>query len=288
MAKVSVSAYVGKVEEIYQEQPAYQSGGDGSGGVCDCIGMGRGALKRAGATGVHNMRGTNNFVRHVDANLQPLTSASQLQVGDIVLKTRDKDDPNMRLPDQYRVGGSDYSPKWGETNFTHFGTVTSVNPLVITHMTSPSAKKDKSIKGWGWFGQLPWVNYNGGSVDPDPDPDPSGGGDDPVSVEKATTMGAEGTSTVNLRSKKSTSSALVERIPIGEEVTVSNHGDTWCAVTWKGKKGYIMTQFLIFGEYTPGGDDEPIPSGDDEMILVNRSDLIFIQNMIASMLGGVG
>ena len=55
MGKVSVSAYVGKVEEIYREQPAYQSGGDGSGGVCDCIGMGRGALNRAGATGVHNM-----------------------------------------------------------------------------------------------------------------------------------------------------------------------------------------------------------------------------------------
>ena len=233
------------------------------------------------------MRGTNNFVRHVDVNLQPLTSASQLKVGDIVLKTRDKDDPSMRLPDQYRVGGSDYSSKWGETNFTHFGTVTSVNPLVITHMTSPSAKKDKSIKGWSWFGQLPWVNYSGS--DPDPDPDPHGG-DDPV-IEKATTCGAEGTSTVNLRSKKSTSSALVDRIPIGDEVTVTNHGDTWCAVTWQGKKGYVMTQFLIFGEYVPGGDDEddPVPSeDDDEMIMVSRSDLLFIQNMIASMLGGVG
>ena len=285
MAKVSVSAYVGKVEEIYQEQPAYQSGGDGSGGVCDCIGMGRGALERAGATGVHNMRGTNNFVRHVDANVQHLTSAGQLRVGDIVLKTRDKDDKTMPLPDQYRVGGSDYSSKWGEINFTHFGTVTSVNPLVITHMTSPSAKKDTSIKGWSYFGQLPWVNYSG--ADPDPDPYPHGGGDEPV-VEKATTHGAEGTSTVNLRSKKSVNSALVDRIPIGEEVTVTNHGDTWCAVTWQGKKGYIMTQFLIFGEYTPGGDDEPIPSGDDEMVLVSRSDLLFLQNMIASMLGGVG
>ena len=287
MGKVSVSAYVGKVEEIYREQPAYQSGGDGSGGVCDCIGMGRGALNRAGATGVHNMRGTNNFVRHVDANVQPLNSASQLRVGDIVLKTRDKDDKNMPLPDQYRVGGSDYSSKWGETNFTHFGTVTGVNPLVITHMTSPSAKKDKSIKGWSWFGQLPWVIYDG-KVDPTPEPDPHGG-DDPV-IEKATTYGAEGTSTVNLRSKKSTSSALVERIPIGEEVTVTNHGDTWCAVTWKGKKGYIMTQFLIFGEYVPGGDDDdPVPSGDDdEMVTVKRSDLLRIQNLIASMLGGVG
>jgi len=288
MSQVSVSKYVAKVEEIYQEQPAYKSGGDGSGGVCDCIGMGRGALERAGAKGVHNMRGTNNFVRNVDSNLQSLTSANQLQVGDFVLKTRDKDDASMPLPDKYRVGGSEYSPKWGETNFTHFGTVTSINPLVITHMTSPSAKKDKSIKGWSWFGQLPWVDYEGGSIDPDPDPDPHHGGDDPM-VEKAITTGAEGTSTVNLRSKKSQSSPLVERVPIGDEVTVTNHGETWCAVTWQGKKGYIMTQFLLFEEEPePEPDPYPDPEPGDETVIVSRSDLIFIQNMIASMLGGVG
>ena len=35
MSQVSVTKYVDTVEEIYREQPAYSSGGDGSGGVCD-------------------------------------------------------------------------------------------------------------------------------------------------------------------------------------------------------------------------------------------------------------
>ena len=77
MVTVTINQYTGKIEEIYQENPDYKTGGDGSGGVCDCIGMCRGALERAGATNIHNMRGVNNAVRHVEMNLQPLTQPQE-------------------------------------------------------------------------------------------------------------------------------------------------------------------------------------------------------------------
>ena len=158
MKKISAEQFTRGVMSIYEEDPEYRTGGDGSDGTCDCIGMIRGALEREGATEVKGMNETNYAARHTIIGLQKLKKESQLAVGDIVMKTRGKDDKSMRLPDQYRKGGNDYSKTWGETNFTHIGTVIQVNPIRICHMTSPTAKIDESIKGWGYFGQLPWVS----------------------------------------------------------------------------------------------------------------------------------
>ena len=169
MKKISPEQYVDGVESIYVEKPSYQLGHDGSDGKCDCIGMCRGGLERAGVDDVSGMRGTNYAARHTIKNMAKIESEDQLMLGDVVLKTRDKDDKNMPLPDQYRKGGSDYSKEWGETNFTHIGTVTHVHPLEITHMTSPTAKKDTSLKGWSYFGELPWVTYDSA---PEPEPEP--------------------------------------------------------------------------------------------------------------------
>lgn len=288
MSKVSADAYVGKVYEIYDENPSYETGHDGSDGQCDCIGMCRGALKRAGATDISNMRGTNQAARHTIENLHQFSSASELNVGDVVLKTRDKDDPNMPLPDKYRKGGSDYSEKWGETNFTHIGTVTKTNPLEITHMTSPHALKDTKIGTWSYVGQLPWVGEGGGGG--------GGGGDDPMKAR----VYAESGTTVNMRKKPSTSSALVERVPIGSIVDVLEKGDEWCKIaycdsagcTWR---GYMMTQFLQFLDDpdTPDIDPvdpdvDPVDPDDDEYITVKRSDLLRVYNEIGAMLKTVG
>ena len=173
MSKITAEKYCEGVNSIYVEKPEYQKGHDGSDGKCDCIGMCRGGLKRGGATGVTNMSGTNQAARKTIKNLQALKGTDQLLIGDVVLKTRDKDDPDMPLPDRYRKGGADYDPKWGETNFTHIGTVTCLKPLEITHMTSPTAKKDTKLKGWGYLGELPWVKYSAApEPGPEPDPDP--------------------------------------------------------------------------------------------------------------------
>jgi hypothetical protein len=236
--QVEARKYCDGVESIYVEQPEYQEGCDGSNGKCDCIGMCRGGLERAGVTDVKNMRGTNQAARKTIQNLQEIQSEAQLMVGDVVLKTRDKDDPTMPLPERYREGGEDYDPKWGETNWTHIGTVTSVDPLIITHMTSPTAKHDKKLKGWTWMGELPWVKYEDA---PEPQPEPE--------IETAIVV-AESGDTVKMRAKPSTSCKLYWDVPVGSEVIVDdwdakNDGiRTWCQITWNDRLGYMMREFL--------------------------------------------
>lgn len=241
MKKVSPAKYVEGVESIYVENPPYETGHDGSDGKCDCIGMCRGGLERAGATDITGMRGTNQAARQTIKNMEELKSAASLLVGDVVLKTRDKDDKTMPLPDRYRKGGAEYDSTWGETNFTHIGTVTSIDPLEITHMTSPKAKKDKSIKGWSYQGELPWVEYE---TAPEPPPEP---------IPNATTavVYAHTGSTVNMRRFPNIGAALVERVPVGETVEVLEYGSDWCHIKYKWFKGYMQTRFLVFDGDVP-------------------------------------
>ena len=44
MKQITPEKYVEGINSIYIEQPTYRTGGDGSDGTCDCIGMVRGAL----------------------------------------------------------------------------------------------------------------------------------------------------------------------------------------------------------------------------------------------------
>ena len=235
MKTVKGKAYIDGVESIYVEQPKYQEGHDGSDGLCDCIGMCRGALKRAGATDITNMRGTNQAARKTIQKLAIIDYVKNLRVGDVVLKTRDKDDPNMPLPDKYKKGGSEYDPVVGETNFTHIGTITCLDPLEITHMTSPTAKKDKSLKGWSYYGRLPWVDY-----DSEPEPEP---GPEPEPQTYAIVVSENG-KPVKMRAKPSTKCRLYWEVPVGSEVLILAWEDNWCHIMWAGQTGYMMSAFL--------------------------------------------
>ena len=224
---ISVDKFIDGIESIYVERPSYELGHDGSDGKCDCIGMPRGASERAGETDVRNFRGTNQAARHTIVDLQPIRNEAQLKRGDVVLKIRDKDDASMPLPDKYRKGGSDYDAKWGETNFTHIGTVTQTNPLVITHMTSPTAQKDTKLGRWAYVGRLPWVDYEGG------------GG----KVEHGQVLAPTG-STVNLRRAPNRSAALVDRIPIGTMCEIFEEQGEWDRISVSGKVGWMMSQYI--------------------------------------------
>ena len=232
---ITPARYIEGINSIYVEQPAYETGHDGSDGKCDCIGMCRGALEREGVTNVTNMRGTNQAARKTILNLEKIQGEDQLCKGDVVLKIRDKDDPNMPLPDRYRKGGSDYSEKWGETNFTHIGTVTGINPLEITHMTSPTAKKDTKLGKWAYAGQLPWVRSDADAPDEPEQPEEP--------AEWAMVWADKG-KTVKMRAKPSTNCRLYWDVPIGSQVKVTEQGETWSGIIWAGQAGYMMSKYL--------------------------------------------
>lgn len=239
MKTVTAQQYIDGVNSIYIEQPEYALGHDGSDGKCDCIGMCRGGLKRAGAEPT-GMSGTNYAARHTIKNLAKIKNVNQLMPGDVVLKVRDKDDADMPLPDKYRKGGADYNADVGEINFVHIGTVTQVSPLVITHMTSPTAKTDTKLGKWVYFGQLPWVN---GEQQDNPD------------LPYAVVYASSG-KTVKMRAKPSTLCRLYWDVPIGSEVAVLGSDGTWSEIRWSDKTGYMMTKYLktsnLFTVIVPG------------------------------------
>ncbi len=53
---------------------------------------------------------------------------------------------------------------------------------------------------------------------------------------------------VNLRVKPSTSSARVLTIPKGGELSAAECNETWSKVLYNGQEGYVMTQYISFGE----------------------------------------
>ena len=250
MKTVSALKYIEGVNSIYEEMPTYEEGHDGSDGKCDCIGMCRGGLIRAGATDVKNMRGTNQAARKAIDNLRRFTKVSALQVGSVVLKVRDKNDTNMPLPDRYRKGGADYDPEIGEVNFTHIGTVTGLDPLTITHMTTPKPMKDTSIKGWTYAGELMAVDY---SDQPDPGPDPDPGPEPEPSYAR---VWSENGKPVKMRAKPSANCNLYDYVPYGSIVEVlakdcstDKQGNKWSQISYGSRDGwYMMSEFLLFND----------------------------------------
>ena len=137
--------------------------------------------------------------------------------------------------------------------------------------------------GWNRVGLWTAISY-GEPIDsiihggePSHEPEPEG-------ETMVATVYSDNGKPVNFRKKPSTSAALVDQIPVGKQVEVTEKGSEWCSCKWKGKTGYIMTQFLIFGEYVPGEDTDPTPAPDG-MMLVSREELERIYDMIGNLLG---
>ena len=242
---ITVQAFLDGVQSIYDEQPKYKIGHDGSDGYCDCIGLVKGALERAREKNI-NLHGTNQAARDVILNLKKIVGSSDLKLGQVVLKVRDKDDKSYPLPNKYRGTGN-------ETNYTHIGVVTGVYPLEITHMTSPTAKKDTSVKNWAFVGDLPYIKG-----------------------EKTMTASvyADSGGTVNVRASASSKGKLIEKVPVGSEVEVLEFGDGWSRIRYGNKIGFMMNKYLSVDEKA------------EDFVTVKRSELQDIYKRLGEILKG--
>lgn len=225
---MTIEQFLEKVQSIVNEHPTYRLGGDGSDGTCDCIGLIIGAIRRAGGswTGTH---GSNYAARNEMDYLSPVTSEDVLQLGDLVYKSREPGEKDYDLPDKY-------ANHFDQRDYYHVGVVTGVNPLKITHCTSASDANgiliDQKLGQWSWHGCLTKIDGK--------EPNPS------TSVQAVVT--ADSGRTVNLRKSPSKSATVLERVPIGDVVEVTNENGEWCAVKYKGMSGYMMSCFLYFGD----------------------------------------
>ena len=239
----TVEKYVAKCQEVRDAQPAYKLGAS-SLTECDCIGMDKYAFRECKVS--FNTSGTNYSVRKQVDNFRKLIGTGDLHIGDVVFKARDTSDAYYSLPARYKPGGADYN---GDLlDYYHIGTVASVYPLRIIHMTSPTARTDTSIGKWGYVGNWKPQYISGDSPAPDPDPEPTPEPTpEPSTATPAVTTSPKGTP-VNLRERPSLNAPLVDQVPVGQAVDVYDSDGEWSKVTWKKKSGYMMTKFLDFSD----------------------------------------
>ena len=218
----------------------YESPGTNDKNGIDCSGMFVKMYRDQGAKIYH---GSNTIFREYCSETGKITSARDLQVGMAVFKCKPWTD-------------ADKGNKWYGTepgNLSHIGFVTSVNPLEITHCTSPVAKTDSTIGKWAYWGKLKNVDY-GGSPSPEPGPDP-----EPTPVTKTMYVYAENGKPVNMRRKASKQAELVERVPVGASVIwQKDDGNGWAYVKYHGFVGWMMDCYLV-SEPTPAPSPDPSP-----------------------------
>ena len=224
MKTISLDLFLRNIDAIAASQPVYQSGGDGTGGVCDCIGLIIGSIRRSGGSwsGTH---GSNYAARYATENLAPLASAAQLTPGCLVYKTAAPGSAKHQLPSRYNEHPD-------QTDYYHVGVVRSTSPLEIIHCTTPGILTDNTITPWSHFGWSSAVEQDGQAP-----------------AITTATVTAESGSSVNLR--KAPGGALLCRVPVGTAVAVEEQGPQWSRITHGGKTGWMMTCFLRFS----AGDD---------------------------------
>ena len=258
---MTVTNFLAAVEQIADVRPAYRKGHSGADGYCDCIGLVIGALRRCGIlwTGTH---GTNWAARHAVTDLRPVTHASDLSPGDLVFRAFHPWDSDWSLP-------AAYSSDPDQMDYYHVGVVTGVSPLVITHMTSPSIRRDTSLSRWTHTARLLCLS------------DSNSQGDDPFM--RATVISEDG-NPVKLRSTQDTSRPYLEKIPVGTSVIVLTKGPEWTQIMTASHTGYIMTKFLSFDESDPVGV-APVPDSDIAGYDAHSADVaLFLPRSVAEIL----
>ena len=260
-----LEAFIAQVEAIAQASPVYRLGGDGSDGTCDCIGLVIGAMRRAGGswTGTH---GSNYAARYEMRELLPVTDAGELCLGHVVYKARTPGQAGYDLPDKY-------SNDPDKRDYYHVGVVTAVEPLEITHCTSPGIVRDTKLGKWTYRGRLKKVDYDGAE-----------GMETMAQTAKVT---ATSGSTVKMRSKPSTSDGLYWEVPVGAEVQVAEITGGWAKVRYGDRAGYMMAAFLdMGGQEAPeaGGSAESVAGGD--LVTVQRAALQAVYDALGNLLQG--
>lgn len=227
----------------------YVSPGTNDRNGIDCSGLFVKMYRDQGAKIYH---GSNTIFREYCEETGKLTSVDQLQIGMAVFKRKDWTD-------------TDKSNRWYGTdpgNLSHIGYVESVHPLRIIHASTGTmcVTTDDKIGKWAYWGKLKDVDYSG-TPSPEPSPDP-----EPITVTKM--VFAENGKPVNLRYGPSLDKKIMDEIPAGETVTLSQIKGSWSKVSWRKKTGWMMNAFLVDPDTpVPDPDPEPTPDPDPPVLI---------------------
>ena len=229
---MNVSDFLKNVQKIVDSNPTYRTGGDGSDGTCDCIGLIMGALG-----GKFDMHSTNWFARYQTFGLELINhDRYEPEVGDILYKARHPSNPKYDLHERYVTGR--YAT--GDlTDYYHVGVVANVAPLEIAHCTSADNVNgiayDSTADTWTHVGILKNVDYDETQAD------------DGTNAEHGlAVVYSENGDPVRMRSKPTAEGGYntVAKVPPGAPVEILEQAGEWAAVRWNGQRGYMMSKYL--------------------------------------------
>ena len=215
---ISLNAFLQGIKANTARITHYESGGDGRGGGCDCIGLIIGAVRLAGGTwnGTH---GSNYAAR---SEMTAFGRVSDLYLGEVVYKAKSPGEAGYDLPERYKSSGD-------LLDYYHVGVVTNVDPLIITHCTGvPGGIKEDNQPGqWKYGGQLKMVEYQ------------------PIEPLYEAVVTAVSGRTVHLRAKPNTQSTILKSVPVGSKVEVLEEVNAdWAKIRYLYYDGYMMRKFL--------------------------------------------
>lgn len=218
--------FLAKIQEIISEKPTYKLGEDGSNGLCDCIGLIIGGLRRAGGkwSGSH---GTNHAVRY---QMQAPLTKPKLELGELLYKYRDVGASSNKLPPTYKNHPD-------QRDYYHVGVIISVTPLRIAHCTSwaggSGIKIDTKLgTQWRLGGRVKGLDYNYKQEE--------------TLMEKIgeAIVKAKSGKSVRLRSGPSKQANVRLEIPVGTVVSVYTQQPGWWEIGHNGVKGWMMSEHL--------------------------------------------
>ena len=272
---ISVNRFLECVRENANRVTRYESGGDGSGGGCDCIGLIIGALRLAGEkwTGTH---GSNWAARNALQQPWPyrITSPNDLFPGVVVFKTRSPGESGYSLPDSY-------SDSVTKLDYYHVGVVMGVNPLTIMHCTKALSQgidgitEDHNIGNWSHYGMLKQVNYSGEQEEKD-------------EVLYYAEVVAENGYPVKMRPQPNTDKDEICKIPLYTVVGVLDDSiPGWDKIEYAGTTGYMMSSFLVpldsAKPETPSEPEQPAATPSDDMVEISRDELAAQRRKLAEV-----
>ena len=255
-------------QQMYEERWKYE-GGAARYGVVDCSGAFSYAYKISGSSIAH---GSNTIARrYITGDLLPISEA---RPGMAAFKCRPWTEDQK--------GNKWYGTPPGD--LYHIGLVDEDPNYVLNAKGTKSGFCRDPINGkykWDYVAYLKDVDY---TDEPEED-------EDRVTATVVLPQGASG-STVNLRSKESTGSSLIDKIKVGTKVTILEDNGAWCKIQSGSKVGYMLSNFLEYdGQNTASEiDSDEVPdklSYENKMRVINAINLINQGlDMLSEVFGG--
>ena len=228
----------------------------------DCIKSIANIMNRFG--GKSDLMGSNWYARNEIRNLRPLTDKSQLFAGCAVLKTKLPGESGHNLPDRYEkdVVQIDYYHIGLGTDEGVVLDSTTVRSGDIYLRNGPGVSiAPIGTQSWDVIGEFEDVDYSNSETYAE-----SSDGKEKIKMEQTAMVVASTGNNVNLRSRPSVKSVVLEYVLIGTKVRVGEANGDWIKVySPMGKQGWMQKEFLY--SEVMAATQNPAPGSEVERVL---------------------